>query len=762
MGTWSRTDQAELNALMAAYGSKKPGSSNKMALAPRARMPPGGYAALQTDPLDEAKGAQAKGRAATRERKAPARSNTGKINNAFWRMKAAQILEARGRVTASPANLEQLYNQIKTNLVQREQARHLGGGAVAQPRMVNLFSPGKIEEVAGFLRDPILMNASGSMGSSQILSRITTFFTGLHKTYHSGKGDDFESVAVTFGNPAVPISLSAAGTLSPDNLAVGPTGRGARKPSNTYGILDAMRKYGGHYITVNLAFDAEKDAITGGLHPEYKLPAEMANKGKGRGRVQLDYLIWIPAVWRGNILIKRARGIILEFKAGETQVNMNITEEQQAEKAVYLLQNWWAEDQPVIEVYYAPYLGDISRANLPRTWGFQTANYLKFEGLCQMLKLDTTVVRALADLRAGFLGSAVAGTQQITTDQVSRIRNAIRRQQQLPNGNAILPENTSAQIFAELDAESAHRRERRPNEPTAWNKFKQFSTSVPNWKGRSNRILFLMSKKNAEILKNRTAVNQINGLIKISGLIKAILTTDGNATTGRILAPEQRQRLFEQLQNIQVALSLDPKYINSMSVRFIGKLNLPKNKNVAKNYFISFIKARSKYLGARGQVTRNNQIGEIKDSWGEPGNVAPGLIMRRSTWPNEVGRSVRAPEAAPPAARAPVASWRFKSKNNKNAILNSVIESNRGFEAAYRNFISSHLTVGDQNSAAVANAASRNMAKRLNYQISQSQNNLNKAALQNIREAEPRVAKQVLNAFRATAPPRPASRKRKA
>jgi hypothetical protein len=692
---------------------------------------------------------RARGKArATTTTKRP--NNSNKSGN--WRMKQVARQSIRSKITATPANIRAIYNQISGQVVLNE-------NPISQPRAVNVFSEKKVGEVAEFFRDPTLRGTSGdaSLRASQIMSRIATFFSALQKTYHSGKGDDFESVAVTFGNPSIPISLSAAGTLSPDKTVMM---KGGRKPSNTYGTLNAMRVYGGHYITVNLSFDAKMDAITGAIHPEYELPAALAPGGKGLGRVQMDYVIVIPAKREPGTrrLIRRCKVIIIEFKAGENQINMAKEEEQQAYKGAYLFQNWWADDEVEVEIYYSPYLADMSRSNLPRSWNFQFANYLTFEGLIQMLKLDITVTRALSDMRAEFLTGNVGGTGSAVTGIVRQIRNAMIQQERRANNRNMLPPNTGAQILSRLEAASAGIAAATAagyaQPPNSWSKFKQFNSSVPNWKGRSDRILFLLAKRDAEVLKNKSnnSATQANSLIKIAAILHAILKANGDNARRRILTEAERTRIYNQLVQIRDALRINTSQINAMSTQFLAKLNLPRNKNVAKNYFISFIKARAKYLGRRPGLVPN-QTGN-KNFWGSPGSVNPIYIKRAST-------------GVPPLVRAPTPrgsaiTYQFKNKNQKLAILERVADNARGFEAAYREFLTSHVTPGVNNMGNFS-AISRNMAKYLSSTAAGINDPNTKSAYMNMLSRKTGVENNVQRAHKASIPAAPiAGSKRKA
>lgn len=78
------------------------------------------------------------------------------------------------------------------------------------PLFKHLISPPAIGKLKSIIEKPFSPGTSFRVKANH----LSTYFANVSKAYHSGKGDDFESVAVVFGNPYLPISLSDAGLVS--------------------------------------------------------------------------------------------------------------------------------------------------------------------------------------------------------------------------------------------------------------------------------------------------------------------------------------------------------------------------------------------------------------------------------------------------------------------------------------------------------------------------------------------------------------------
>ena len=78
------------------------------------------------------------------------------------------------------------------------------------PLYQHLISPAALNKLRNIINQPYTANAPFRVKKND----LSSYFANVSKAYHSGKGDDFESVAVVYGNPALPISLSDAGLVS--------------------------------------------------------------------------------------------------------------------------------------------------------------------------------------------------------------------------------------------------------------------------------------------------------------------------------------------------------------------------------------------------------------------------------------------------------------------------------------------------------------------------------------------------------------------
>lgn len=259
---------------------------------------------------------------------------------------------------------------------------------INEPLYQHLISPAAIGKLKAIINQPYTPNAPFRVK----VDDLATYFANVSKAYHSGKGDDFESVAIVFGNPALPISLSDAGLVS-DSAGVASTyddeGKAITMVRNPE-LWAAMKKYGGHYITVNL------DITT------VKMPAKLAAGGKGKSRVQIDYLIIVPP--SGNTSYYKV--FILELKAGKGHLIMDETEEQQMAKADFVFKEWLGKNTQV-ELLYHPFLSDdVSFAEgLAAKHESTRVTYLTLRGVCQLLKLNASTVESIGVQRAKYRGN---------------------------------------------------------------------------------------------------------------------------------------------------------------------------------------------------------------------------------------------------------------------------------------------------------------------------------------------------------------------
>jgi hypothetical protein len=198
--------------------------------------------------------------------------------------------------------------------------------------------------------------------TSTIKEKVGTHLAYIFKRYHTGKGDDFESVAAIVNNPNLPMDCSSLGILTRDSP-----------------IWKAMLKYGGHFFTVNLSIPPDLGDVIN------------LNTGKGRNWVQLDYLIIIP----GNV----PKFVIIEFKAGSGQLYMAAKEAEQMIKAGAIFRNWVGPIQ--LELYYSPFLA--SQASVWKNSHTSTeVHYLTSQGLAKLLRIPLNSLTRIGNLRTNF------------------------------------------------------------------------------------------------------------------------------------------------------------------------------------------------------------------------------------------------------------------------------------------------------------------------------------------------------------------------
>ena len=277
-------------------------------------------------------------------------------------------------------------------------------GFISEPLYQHLISRTAIEKLKSVINQPFTANSTQRMRANNLAS----YFANASKAFHSGKGDDYESVAVVYGNPALPISLSDAGLVSNRPLRANGemntvtvtdenTGKSTAMKCNKP-LWEAMKANGGgHYITVNLDIS---DLIT--ASQSIKALKGLVQGGKGSTRVQIDYLILVPPGGQQPFW----KVFILELKAGKTHLEMDPVEEQQMAKAEWVFKNWLGNNTQV-ELLYHPFLADdVSFArNLAEKHTSMKVTYLTLNGVCQFLNLDPKIVTQIGSMRARYRGS---------------------------------------------------------------------------------------------------------------------------------------------------------------------------------------------------------------------------------------------------------------------------------------------------------------------------------------------------------------------
>lgn len=435
------------------------------------------------------------------------------------------------------------------------------------PLYQHLISPAAIGKLKAIINQPYTPNAPFRVK----VDNLSTYFADVSKAYHSGKGDDFESVAIVFGNPALPISLSDAGLVS-DSAGVASTyddeGKAitmARNPE----LWNSMKKYGGHYITVNL------DITT------VNMPAKLASGGKGKSRVQIDYLIIIPP--SGNTSYYKV--FVLELKAGKGHLIMDETEEQQMAKADFVFKKWLGKDTQV-ELLYHPFLSDdVSFAEgLAAKHASTRVTYLTLRGVCQLLNLNQRTVQTIGLQRAKYRGN-MGKFEGALSNYITNVEsNERKRLETAAVAETIEDELEKVISKTNLLTKSA------PNvlASSGMNIGKVFSgkLSLPlgesdaTWKPVVQQIIYLLLKKQELQNRLKTNANTKEIITEMMRITQRILKIDENLK-GRILKQNARNSLA--------------KFVANTKNVFSNALN--SGSDVYEEYILNYIEIRSKMLG---------------------------------------------------------------------------------------------------------------------------------------------------------------------
>lgn len=356
------------------------------------------------------------------------------------------------------------------NVLSRER---INTSFIRPPTAANLYTAAGARQTFKTLTTRPFENLQ-NVAVSSVKEKVGTYLAYIFKRYHTGKGDDFESVGAIVNNPNLPMDCSDVGFIAPG------------KP-----IFDAMRKYGGHFFTVNLT-----------IPPGIK--QHILNNGKGQNWVQLDYLIMDP---RGP----KMKIYIIEFKAGSTQLVMKPTEEAQMVKATEIFKKWFGENNVECHLYYAPFL-----ANQPTYYQAShtstRVDYLTISGLAKMLRIPLSELQRIGNLRANF--------QKNITTKLYKLQDAITDQLVAEGVESTLRKNLSTKTPANFGVNmSAYgnfgaRVGRKNVQPG--------QTPLLNFKATRSNVAQLMTER--EKLKRRYLTNPTNtNLNKITRVTANIL-----------------------------------------------------------------------------------------------------------------------------------------------------------------------------------------------------------------------------------------------
>ena len=478
------------------------------------------------------------------------------------------------------ANLGKHLNLSTTNVITELRS------VLSAPLYQQLLSPAAIGKLKAVIEKPFSSGTPLRVKANQ----LSSFFANASKAYHSGKGDDFESVAIVFGNPYLPISLSDAGLVTnkndTSNVMITETTKNTNESGNEVirtkkvsiartgnALWEAMMNNGGHYITVNLDIDDL-------LKSTNKSAKILANKGHGKQRVQIDYLI----LNKGN----PDTIYILELKAGATHLVMDPKEEEQMSKAAWVFRKWYKDagkPEPIVKLLYHPFLAGKLEDIIPGHTS-ENVTYLTLKGLCQFLALDPVLVKRLGSMRSQYRSNMATFESRLTGALFSTRNRLIANRQAKLNGAAlseaaedeleeainksnILSGNASKAIGQNVGALFGNRLSTtlNVNKNSDWKQVVQYAT-------------YLITKKRN--LQNNPAAYK-----EIYDIIRSILKLNSNRS-GRILNPDARK------QFMTFANAASKVYMNT---------NGNVNPNIKEAYLEAYIKLRARVL--RSQAAAN-------------------------------------------------------------------------------------------------------------------------------------------------------------
>jgi hypothetical protein len=435
------------------------------------------------------------------------------------------------------------------------------------PLYQHLISPAAVGKLKAIINQPYTPNTVFRLKKDDLAS----YFANVSKAYHSGKGDDFESVAVVFGNPALPISLSDAGLVS-DRAGVASTyddeGKAITMTRNPE-LWSSMKKYGGHYITVNL------DTTT------VNMPAKLASGGKGKSRVQIDYLIIVPP--SGNTPYYKI--FILELKAGKGHLIMDEMEEQQMAKADFVFKHWLGKNTQV-ELLYHPFLSDdVSFAEgLAAKHASTRVTYLTLRGVCQLLNLNQKLVENIGGQRANYRGNMGTFEGHLSKYMRNVQSNERKRLETAAATETIEDELEKVLMKTNLLVKSAPNvlLSRGTNIGTVFSGklTLPLGESDVTWKPAVQQIVYLLLKKQELQNKLKTNANTKEIITEMMRITQSILKIDENLR-GRILKQNARNSLA--------------KFVANTKNVFSNALNA--GSDIHEEYILNYIELRAKMLG---------------------------------------------------------------------------------------------------------------------------------------------------------------------
>ena len=461
------------------------------------------------------------------------------------------------------------------------------------PSMTSLFVKTTRERLKNFMLKPF---ANKNFSKRVFINKAAGLKAYLYKAYHTGKGDDFESVAVIIANPSLPIDCSKMGVFGQQKAAVG-VSNAARTPGPPIDDKTdaALWLYGGHFFTFQIDTRNISTAAENAL-------------GKGVFPVQLDYVIIKPPVWEpsekgGRIVKQKAEVTIIEYKGGPDQRIMAASEGVQLMKGAKFFQHHYGGSRNVdVKLFYAPYL-----AQDPRVWGptwppnFHI-DYLVLPGLSKLLGIPQNVIENWGSARANWLKKLDTKINSLTT-MVEEILEEIPDEKN---------KNTYIQALARRPANRVH-----TLAPGKTVNFTNLMTNLNapsnlNWKNRHQQLMRALATR--EYLKALVATdprwNQTLNMYNhaISKLNKL------NAADSGILTSPMRARVAASLKSLNKQIAAHAVQIASTSRNAnapgVGKMGREEFRD---QQFAIWLAARQHMLAGKNNVQWRGVHKLVKD-----------------------------------------------------------------------------------------------------------------------------------------------------
>jgi len=506
------------------------------------------------------------------------------------------------------------------------------------PDMAALFVPKTRQRLQAFISKPF---NNKNFSTRVFINGTASLKAYLYKAYHTGKGDDFESIAVIITNPNLPMDCSKMGVFGQKPAPAG-TRDEDRSPAASIASADLKTKaalwvHGGHFFTFQI--DARPDTT-----------AEDEKFGKGVFPVQLDYVIIRPPEVTNGRIIRQAEVIILEFKGGPDQRIMAVQEAVQLNKGYKFFKRMYGPGNVVVKLFYVPYL-----ATNPMVWGpkmpasFQNVDFLSLSGLSKVIGVPVDTIERWGSLRAHWLRQFDARVNALT----EAVLAAIQRE---ANKNAFLTnlQTKRGPVF------------RIPNRPggTTIDFSNILNPSLTggsnmNWKNRHQKLTRALATR--EYLKQ-----EINAASKVNQAEAAKLKNQYNRYTHAIKTLDKLRPTNTGILTTPMRTRINAAWarLGTMTENFVNRALMSPSMN-----------RKAKYMGSN-QVVENARDAEFTKWLGARQHMLRG---RSSQWPNtsrlEAGKDVYSPRSTPSNSSKIIGeiieAIGHKGNNNKNVKIAS-------------------------------------------------------------------------------------------